>query len=243
MSTSPGNQDWLSAILPLGRLDDERWTPIGACVLVTEGSLVWLLTAGSVLDHASGVHIGVLVGDGAQSSLFDLTAAQEGHGLSWLRHERLDLAATLFPVDPAWGVKAFSASTCLPARDACPLLTAATVVFPYEIVGPESRPPALVLDGVISGVSPDVLFSNAPVAPNCAGGPLLVVTAPPSLGGAVLLGGIVTGETTLREKSGMVPAALTAPSVRLSQAHPIDSALELIRSAAAQEQGKRVQGA
>ncbi len=214
--------------VPLGHEVEEAWAPLGAGVLLFDAPHVWLATTRSVVAAAAGTSIVAWVSEADGGTTVDLTSGLEEAGLSWVEHDRMDLAISLFPMDPSWGLKAFAEARCIGADDLQPLLTVFSVCCPYGGV-PFETPTPLTLSGAVSRIEKDArtLYSTAPLLPLNAGAPLLAI---PKTKGNVYLAGTLTN-------SALIPEPIPSiPPVRISVAITAEAIWELIRSDAAQAQ-------
>lgn len=227
--------DWQSAFLPIGVTVGNSWEPLGGGVLLLDSPLVWLVTAREVVANAGDQHITTWVPHQERPMLLDLTDSQHRSQVAWVHHPA-GISASLFPLDPAFTVRAFAESQCTRVRNIQPLQPAASIgrmYGPDAPQGPDAVP--AVCDGSISSVDPQSgrIYSTAPLLPNNIGSPLLLASP---YGGQVSLAGIQLRSVLLPENDPrMMP-------VRLSHALCVDAALELVRGEAAQEQRSRLAG-
>lgn len=212
--------------IPLGTHADGTWTLLGGGVLVIDQPLAWLVTVKSLLERARDRSVAALVGTGEQGTLVDLSDIQAAAGLGWIEHERLDLAACLFPVQGDWGVKGFNESQCA-ATDLLlpPAPTCALGAPPQTGAG---RPTPIVVGGLLSDVRADgMLLTTAPLLPLSQGAPLVLNTG---LGTPPLLAGVLTHTVLLPDPDPRIPP------LRMAEAVSVREILGLIRSAAGKEQ-------
>lgn len=242
MSQAP-NLDWLNAFVQLGKGTKEGYTPLGAGFLVLDDRCPWLVTGRSVLERCGDDDLLAWVGE--PGVVVGITQALASSQLAWVVDESLNLAACPFPINPAWKARAFGRDALLPSEKLLPTMTACALGSPYGFDLP-GRPPVLTLDGSIAGVDlPNGrVFTTAPLLPLNVGAPLLVLTAPLSMGGSVALAGIMAQTMPVRRpvEGVMVPPHLVPTQLHLSLAHPADRIFELLRSPAAEVQIARLQG-
>ncbi|HBP17601.1 MAG TPA: hypothetical protein DEA08_07400 [Planctomycetes bacterium] len=233
-ATQPHPDEWLGSFVPLGKVEGESWTPIGAGVLFVEAPIVWLLTARSALEAAGDAPISAWVRDDKKGTLLDLTQGRRGTPLDWIVSKDDDVAVCLFPTDPSWKVKAFNESQCFPAHDLQALLPTATLCAPYGLAPLSGWTMPLVQTGTMASVDRETgqLVTTAPLLPRNAGAPLLI-TLPTQSGGGVQLAGILSHTVAVPE-----PHRSTAPPVRLAIGQPVLAALALIRGEQGKEQRK-----
>lgn len=217
-------EDWLGAVVPLGLAREGAWRPIGAGALFIDPPVVWLLSVGSLLDAVpADRNLAAFVSEEQGGTVLDLTTGRRGTPIDWIRHASLDLAACLFPINPAWSIKAFPEARCVESEQLFPGLAVQAVCSAY---GSElgARPAPLLLGGTLARKEPAGLVTTLPLLPQNAGTPLLVPISAQE-GGGVALAGIL-----LRR------IALPDPGLALSVAAPITEALGLIRSEAGRAQ-------
>lgn len=229
---TPAPLDWLRAFLPLGSMRDGRWQSHGACVLLLDRPVAWLVTATAALRSIGDEHATVWVPSRGGTGLLDVTASQQQLDIGWIHHPA-GISATLFPINDRFTVKAFTDAQCTRLRDLQPLQPCASLGCLYgadAVATPHASPAAH--DGVIALVEAQTgfLFATAPLLPRNVGAPLLLASP---YGGPVTLAGIVLDNTLLGE-----PDPRILP-VRLSRAICVDAVLELIRGEAAQDQRRR----
>jgi len=232
-SGSSARQDWTKSFVALGSLREDSWVPSGAGVLLVDPPVVWLVTLKSVVDSLAKNFSHAWVARQNNRGLLDLGRAQEALGLGWVSHSRYDIAATLFPLDPKFDIKAFSHTQSTMISDvhaAQPVLTVGCMYGP-DVDNPGYPAPA-VYDGIVarSEVGSQRIYTTALMFPRNAGGPLVVAS---QYGGPVSLAGIMVGNVMLGDTD---PRVLP---VRVGSALAIDSAWELVRSEAAVAQRQR----
>ena len=221
--------EWLSAFIPLGTYGEQAWTPVGAGVLIVDLPVVWLVTAKSIVHGAGATPLAAFLKAGEGSAILDLSESHTASGLSWLEHASLDLAATLFPINPAWEVKAFSQQQCAPAEELRPLLPVCSLGCPYGTIA-SPRPAPILLAGALAQVAAPHLHATAPLLPLNQGAPLILASG---VGGAIQLAGILTRTLIVPEPDPRVPP------VRLSEAVAMEAVWDLVRGEAALAQRKR----
>lgn len=220
-------EEWLGALVPLGVSPQENvWRPLGAGVLLIDPPVVWLITAAALLDAAGDTTLAAFVTSQGGGTGLDLTTGRRGTPLDWLRHERLDLAACLFPINPAWGIKAFPEARCLAAEQVTAGLPLQVAAYAYGTSELGPRPAPLLLPGQVARRDASSFLTTAPLLPHNLGAPLVT----PFPGGGVALVGIQVRRVAVPDLTGPLPA------LHLSQALPISEGLALIRSEAGRAQ-------
>lgn len=226
--------EWVKAFVALGSVSNESWVPQGAGVLVMDPPLIWLVTLRSVVESFDGRSCHAWVARKTDSCLIDLSQAQMNFELAWISHSRFDVAATLFPADPTFDIRAFSSKQCVHAADLPIMQQVFSVGCMYnsDIANP-GYPVAAAFDGIVSLVDAAnrSVYTTALMFPRNLGGPLL---AAPQYGGAFSLAGIMTATVMLGEQD---PRALP---VRMSRALAMEAVWDLLRSEAAMAQRNRV---
>lgn len=213
--------------LPLGTLADTAWSPIGAGVLLVDLPVAWLVTAASLLEQAGERSLAARVpGPDGQDTIVDIARAHQEADLGWLRHEQLNLAVSLFPLQPQQRLKAFGEQQVAPA-DVLepPVQTCALGCPPGQLV-------PIALTGNLCDIqeTTGTLLTSSPLLGNSVGGPLLVTGG---LSGQALWAGIMSRSVILPEQDPRIPP------VRLAEAVPAHAALALIRSEAGRAQRAR----
>lgn len=228
-TTHTAAPELLKSCVPLGHRTDVAWTPLGAGVLLFERPFVWVVTAKSVLAEAGESPVFAWVSEDKGGTVVDLSAGLREAGLAWVEHSTLDLAISLFPIDPSWGLTVFVESQCVPADALYPLVPVASVACPYGTGAISGKPTPLALSGVISRSEPEsaTLYTSASLFPQNAGAPLVLVPKPK---GTIYLAGSLTGTVLVPEP---IP---TVPPLRIGVATTTDAIWALIRSDAAQKQ-------
>ena len=224
--------EWLSAFVPLGRCGEESWSPAGAGVLIVDSPVIWIVTAKSLVRAAGDQPIAAFLCHGEGGSIVDLTESQSHHDLHWIEHTDLDIAASMFPVNPDWELKAFSQQQCVPAEELRPLLPVCSVGCPYESM-PAARPEPFLLVGALAHLSGALLHSTAPLLAANVGGPLILASG---TGGPVKLAGILTRALLAPQADSRL-----APQ-QLSEAVCMEAVWELVRGEDALAQRKLAVG-
>lgn len=215
--------EWLRAFVPLGTYGEQAWTPVGAGVLIVDLPVVWLVTSKSMVRAAGEAPLAAFLKAGAGSTILDLNESHAASGLSWLEHPALDLAVTLFPINPAWELKAFSQQQCAPAEELRPLLPVCSLGCPYGTLEAQAPEP-LLFAGALAKVGAPLLHSTAPMLPLNAGAPLILASG---VGGAIQLAGILTRTLLVPEPDPRVPP------LRFSEAIAMEAVWDFVRDEAA----------
>lgn len=220
--------DWLGAIVPLGLARETTWRPVGAGVLLIDPPLVWLAAPRSLLEQLPpDRNLAAFVSEQQGGIVLDLITGRRGTPIDWIRHETLDLAVCLFPVNPAWGIKAFPESRCVEPERLMAGLPVLTVASAY---GSELglRPAPLVLPGMLARRDATTLVTTLPLLPQNVGAPVLVPVSGSDGGGVALVGILV--------RPIQVPPHPLGSHLTLTQGIPVTEALGLIRSEAGRAQ-------
>jgi hypothetical protein len=217
------------AYVPLGTFADKAWQALGAGVLIVDLPVAWLVTAASLLDRAGDRALAAHVWSGDTVTIVDMAQVQSESGLSWLRHESLDLAAALFPLQAGWDLKGFGEPQLARTELLRPGVQVCSLGCPPSSA--PGQPPPIVLDGILSDVQvgTGVLLTSAPLLGLSVGAPLLQTGG---LSGQAQLAGILTRTILLPEHDPRLPP------IRLAEAVPVRKALALIRSPAGKAQRK-----
>lgn len=223
--TVPLYSDWTRASVALGIADDERWTPFGQAILIVQRPLVWLVTLESALPADAEAPVSAWVSPGNQGTLFDLSDLHEHTPISWIRGN--GWAATLCPVKPEWGTKAFNQEQSVMEHEQLPLLapcTSGQYVYGAGLPLPTGPSQPYLLPGVVSAAGPGGLFTTLPLQPRNLGAPACVV--------------VTTGKEPEVRLLGLIEAAhpQAPPSQTLTVVRPISGAFALLSSEAATAQ-------
>lgn len=238
--------EWLSAFAPVGiAAPDGQFAATGAGVFFHRENELWIVTANHVLSHMPNLReFAVLIppSSGEKLILVGLGVIQTNTGISWVRDEANDLAASLMPYSGDFGIKAIGPEFCLSLSELLPSMPCYTIGCPYGLRGMDATSHApLVLDGVISGVDKSTrrIYTSAPTFPGNSGGPLVAIRTPFNPAGGmvfgrptVLLAGIVL-RTAIVGPASSLPGM---PPLHLGVAVSMDAVLELLKSPQAQAQ-------
>jgi hypothetical protein len=229
---SPGQSlpvaDILNAFVPLGTYGEEAWSPAGAGVLIVDRPMVWLITAKTLVESAGETPLAAFLAHGPGGTILDIRDSHQNSGLSWIWHRELDLCATLFPLSPAWGLKAFTQKQCAPREDLGPLVPVTSIGVPYGLL-PAERPEPVLLSGSLATLQGSHLYSSAPLLAQNSGSPLLCMGSE-----GALLAGIQTRTLAAARSNPRVPPVV------LSEAVCMDAVWDLVRGEQALAQRKHV---
>lgn len=188
------DEDWLSTCAPLGILDAscDQWKAIGAGVFVFDDPFIWYVTANHLIKEAGDESIFVLINHKkVQKSLVNINSLHQQHKLNWLIDEGNDLAATPFPADVDFALKAVSFPSFLTSNDMLPTMSCYSVGCPYSLAGFDiEKVNPFVLGGIISNLDRQAkkVYVTVPTFPGNSGGPLFVWKQPIKANGDVVLG-------------------------------------------------------
>ncbi|MCA8925183.1 MAG: hypothetical protein KDD82_25460 [Planctomycetes bacterium] len=232
--------DLVRTTLCLGVQEQEHWLPLGCGFLVSDRRLLWLVTSTRVLERAGDQPLTAWVSRDQDRVLLGLGTVLQQAGLTWLRSERGDVAACVFPMQPDWEVKAIPLLQAASTAQSQPLLQVHALAFPYGIEGFDPRDAfPLVLPGGLAGVDAgrERLYHTAPSLPLTEGAPLLLAVGADAQR-QLLLAGVTNGP--LRPAAPVPAKEIPATVAGLSMATPIAAVIQLLSSAAAREQSERV---
>lgn len=222
--------EWSGAFVPLGTYSEEAWSPRGAGVLIVDLPVVWLVTSKSLVRDLGEEALAAFLSHGEGGTILDLSESHAKSGLGWIEHGEQDVIASVFPMNPAWGIKAFSQQQCAPVEELRPLLPVCSLGCPYGLL-PVARPEPFLLTGSIGRLRDSLIYSTAPLLANNVGGPLVLASG---LGGPVKLIGVLTASHLAPEADPRVPP------VRVSEAVGMNAVWDLVRGEQALAQRKRV---
>src|ERR1700738_2130079 len=111
------DRNWLLSWAPLGFLESSQqsWTAIGSGVFVYDGTFIWYVTSHHLIgkQNMGPLHILIRHKNGGRV-LFDVQAIHRQMGLEWVIDQENGIAATLFPIDPQYDLKAIGLDLFLP---------------------------------------------------------------------------------------------------------------------------------
>jgi hypothetical protein len=240
------DNDWLLTCAPLGIFDskNQSWKALGAGVFIYDEPFIWYVTANHLIASNSHSSIQILINHAETGHcLIDMQALHKMHKMEWAIDKKNDLAATLFPSDPNFLLKAIKFSSFMHSKDMIPSMVCYSIGCPHSLVGFDiEKIIPCVQDGIISGIDSKQgrVYVTVPTFPGNSGGPLFVWKQPIqsngnfSLGGSVVyLGGIITqyalvnGEN--KEKNPTPP-----PPLHLGIVIPTENIQNLLNSSKSQ---------
>lgn len=224
-------REWLSAFVPLGTYSEQAWEPAGAGVLIVDLPVIWLVTAKSLIKSAGDAALAAFLPYGPGGTILDFRESHAESGLSWIEHPELDLCASLFPLSPAWDLKAFPQEHCAPSPDLSPLSAVCSIGCAYGLI-PTERPEPFLFGGSLVGLQSPHVYSSAPLLALNVGAPLIQVSS--LTGGSPRLAGILT-----RTMATPCSDPRVSP-VALSEAVGMEAVWELVRGEQALAQRKYV---
>ena len=247
------DNEWLKAFVPIGRIQNQQWSAIGAGVLFHLPPFIWVVTARHVVNLSEQLPVSVLITHKQQGIVpIPLTELHKQHALSWITDEEHDLAASLMPISNDFDIKAVTKDNCIKIGDLIPSMTAYTIGCPYGLRGfdPQSVTP-VVLDGIVSGIDnrKKQIFTTTPTFRGNSGGPLLIVKSPFNAhGGAtfglptIYLAGIMKELALIGvdEKSNHSQETIQVPPLHIGIATPSDFILNLLESDQAKAITKKI---
>jgi hypothetical protein len=232
------SKEWLATVAPVGTvMGSDRWAAFGAGVFIHKPPLVWLVTAGHVIDKVGEQRVSVLITrSGGGLGVVEVAAILTSHDLSWVRDPANDLAAAPMPVPDQFDIKAVPLGYCLPMAELVPSMHCFTIGCPYGLRGVDAqRATPLVLDGVISGIDTTSgrIYASARTFPGNSGGPLIAFRSPSTPDGSLMV-----GMPTILLAGVMLETALLAspdpndpiPPLHMGVAAPVDAVLRLLDS-------------
>lgn len=221
--------EWLSTFVPLGTYSDDAWSPVGAGVLIVDLPVVWLVTSKALVESLKGAPAAAFISHAEGATILDLSEGHAKSGLGWIEHEELDLVASLFPMSPAWNIKAFTQQQCVPIEQLTELMPVASLGCPYGAV-PGERPQPFLLAGAIASLNAPLIHSTAPLLPKNVGGPLVQGAA----GDTIRLAGVMTRTLFISDADPRIPP------IRITEAVGMEAVWDLVRGDEARAQRKKV---
>lgn len=243
---------WLSTCAPLGVFDSttQVWKALGAGVFVYDDPFIWYITAYHLIKDKGNLPIHVLVNHAkANRYLVDIDSLHNQHKIDWLIDNKNDLAATLFPVDPSFVIKAISSSSFMSSKEMIPSMKCYSVGCPYSLAGFDmEKVNPCVLDGIVSGIDTKQLrvYVTVPTFPGNSGGPLFVWKDPiqpngVNLGSSVLyLGGIISEYILVGNGTTEKTSQMDLPPLHLGVVISSEAILDLLQNANAIDLKNRI---
>lgn len=110
--------------------------------------------------------------------------------LDWVFDEENNIAATLFPADPNFELKAIGFENFLPSKDMLPAMNCYSVSYPYflaELNAEKVNP--CVLGGIVSRIDESSkIYVTTPIFPDNCGSPLFIWKSPFNSSNSIVLG-------------------------------------------------------
>lgn len=242
------NKDWLSTCAPLGIFDSntKAWKAIGAGVFIYDDPYIWYVTALHLIKDKEPFSTQVLVNHtNGKHCLVDIGSLHKQHNVNWIIDNNHDLAATLFPSNPNFNLKAISKDYFFQSKDLLPSMRCYSVGCPYSLSGFDiENMTTCVLDGIISGVDSKQhrVYVTVPTFPGNSGGPIFVWKEPIQANGGleigdptVYLGGIITEYALIGCETSQEMSELRLPSLHLGVVIPSEAILALLNETQAKE--------
>lgn len=239
------DKDWLLTCAPLGAFDLEKqsWRALGAGVFIYDNPFIWYVTANHIIAENSDTPLLVLINHAKEKrNLIDLGAVQKQYQINWLIDEKNDLAATLFPTNQDFMLRAIEFSFFMDSKNMLPSMICYSVGCPYNLMGFDmEKITPCVLDGIISGIDPKEgrVYVTVPTFPGNSGGPLFIWKQPIAPNGSlnlttpvVYLGGIISQYAVV--SNGSQPNHDNSPSLHLGIVIPSEAIQRLLTSSASQ---------
>ena len=186
-------KEWLLTCAPIGSLEKTKqsWKPIATGVFVYDNPFIWYVTSCQQVFKNNGTSLYVLLRHKKlHQILFNLSPMHKQENLDWVFDEENDIAATLFPADPNFDLKAIGFESFLASKDMLPAMNCYSVSYPYilaELDAEKVNP--CVLGGIISRIDePSKVYITTPIFPDNCGGPLFIWKSPFNSSNSITLG-------------------------------------------------------
>lgn len=210
---------------------------------------IWYVTAEHILKESHKVYVYVNH-QKTNRYLVDISSLHKQHGIEWVIDEKQDLAATLFPSDPDFKIKAISFPTFLKSEELIPSMTCYSVGCPYGLAGFDmNNITPCVLDGIVSGIDTihNRIYVTVPTFPGNSGGPLFVWKEPIKPNGdakfseqILYFGGIISEYALVGNGISGENYQSSPPSMHLGVVIPAESISNLLQSEQAVIQKKHI---
>ncbi len=186
-------KEWLLTCAPIGILEKTKqsWTPIAAGVFVYDNPFIWYVTSRQQICKNNDTPLYVLLRHKTlHQILFDISSMHKQENLDWVFDEQNNIAATLFPADPNFELKAIGFESFFASKDILPAMNCYSVSYPYILaeLDAETVNPC-VLGGIISRIDePSKIYVTTPIFPDNYGSPLFVWKNPFNSSNSIILG-------------------------------------------------------
>lgn len=209
------DEPWLATSAPIGYYNSQNkeWRASGAGVFITDGTYIWYVTALHVINDTSNPFVLIKKNDGTLT-LVDLKSFHINSGQEWLVDKDNDLAASLFPMQSNFKIKAIPFNLQMKSIDVLPSMDCYSIGCPYTLTGFDIESNIhCVQKGIISGIDNKHgrIYVTVPTFPGNSGGPLLIWKQPMQTGGSlqlgpvVFLGGIISEYCLIHDDEELAP--------------------------------------
>ncbi len=237
------DNNWLITSAPLGGYDskNQSWKAFGSGVFIFDKPFIWYVTANHIVKRKSTLPIHVLINHAkTKYHLINIESMHSQNEIDWIVDEENDLAATLFPLNPDFNIKAIGFPFFQSSQDLLQSMICYTVGCPYGMAGFDiDRNNQYVLDGIISFVErkKNRIYVTVPTFPGNSGGPLFVWKQPIQPDGSltvgskvVFLGGIISKYVLISNGSEQDNPCPALPPMHLGEVIPSELIKNLLTS-------------
>lgn len=237
------DKDLLSTCAPLGTLCSKtnEWRARGAGVFIFDDPFIWYVTAEHLTANKESHPIHILINHAkSKQYLVNIDSLHKQHKMDWIVDKKNDLAATLFPADPNFELKAINFSLFMNSKEMLPSMSCYSVGCPYNLAGFDmERVNPCVLDGIISGIDRQRgrIWVTVPTFPGNSGGPLFVWKQPIQANGDVNLGrtvahlgGIISEYVLVGDGNSETDNRMCLPPLHLGVVIPTESIQALLNT-------------
>ena len=244
-------KEWLLTCAPIGSLEKTRqsWKSIATGVFVYDNPFIWYVTSCQQVCKNNDTPLYLLLRHKKlHQILFDISPMHKQENLDWVFDEENNIAATLFPADPNFELKAIGFESFLASKDMLPAMNCYSVSYPYflaELDAEKVNP--CVLGGIISRIDESSkIYVTTPIFPDNYGSPLFIWKSPFNSNNSIVLGnpaiyfgGIMT-ETILAQANDDKSSTPPFQSINLGVISSSELIQKLLSSSKALSQKKRL---
>lgn len=138
-------KEWLLTCAPIGILEESKqsWKAIASGVFVYDNPFIWYVTSHQKICN-SGISLHILLRHKKMDQIFfDISSVHKQVNIDWIFDQQNNIAATLFPADPDFDLKAIGFEYFLDSKDMLPAMNCYSVSYPYVLA--EQNPKKLLL--------------------------------------------------------------------------------------------------
>lgn len=217
------DKEWLFTWAPIGIFKStQHWKAIASGIFIYDNPFIWYVTSHQQICTSSTNSLYVLLKHKKKGQiLFDISSMHKREKIEWIVDEHYNMAATLFPTDPDFELKAVGFDYFLPSKDMLTAMNCFSIGYPYELAEQDTKNIApFVLEGIISKIEEkrSIVYVTTPIFLENYGSPLFLWKSPFNSSHSIVLGnpsiyfgGIMT-DTIIVENSTKKALGIMSPS-------------------------------